>query len=476
VSRVAALGLLGLALAAPSAALDRPVAGHRLELAPDPDLPARPRVRLELRDPDLAPPFPDLPTTGLTLRLHGGAADGQCAFALDLDAEHWERRGGRREGFRHRAASGGSPRALLAPGRFAFLARGEAVPCALEAAQRLPVTVVLEAGGTRWCAAFGGEPAANRPGHFLARDAPAPTQCPSGRVTLADLNILHGLSCPIDTGWCRFEERLDLLGRWIEAAGCPDVVTLQEVSQAQAPTLVARLAGLCGGVYEPLAVLDNFFDNQLHLARHPATRVELTRLYRGFRSVLWTRLDHPLGPLDVFSTHLASSSDGAQRPCGADCPAECIAAGAANVRQCQAVQVAELAAGRPPAPAPALVAGDLNDPPGSFVYRQFAERGFLDVHLAAGRAECDPASGEGCTSGRIDDALDDLESPESREIERIDYVFLVPPPAGSCRVDSDGTGIFADEPNPFEPACGPAPLPICWPSDHEGVELALECP
>ena len=37
------------------------------------------------------------------------------------------------------------------------------------------------------------------------------------------------------------------------------------------------------------------------------------------------------------------------------------------------------------------------------------------------------------------------------------------------------TGLFASEPNPFASACGPAPPPICWPSDHAGTALNLSC-
>jgi endonuclease/exonuclease/phosphatase family metal-dependent hydrolase len=157
------------------------------------------------------------------------------------------------------------------------------------------------------------------------------------------------------------------------------------------------------------------------------------------------------------------------------------------VRQCQAVQVARLAAAQSAADGrPALVTGDFNEPPGSFVYRQFTERGWPDVYLAAGNPECEPSSGIGCTSGRADEELTQLESPLRNENERIDFIFLVPPgPTSSCAAvldgpsdaDTDGTAtrLFADAPNPFAAACGAAPQSICWPSDHEGVEVDVEC-
>jgi endonuclease/exonuclease/phosphatase family metal-dependent hydrolase len=479
--RAAAL-VLALSTCAPpcaAAASDVPVAGRTLRLDAGAGGAEKRRVRLVLADPAIAPPFPDLAADGARLRLHGGVAPGQCHAVIDLDRAGWRPidGDGARRGFRWRDPSrsrAGVRRVVVRPGRIFVSARGPGLPCALEAAQGLPVSAVLEAADARWCAAFGGEIAANRAGRFLARRAPPPPACPP-RVTLASLNILHGFFCPGDTVQCRFDERVALLFQWIERAGCPDVVTLQEVSVPQAPMLVEVLPGLCGGAYQALYVGANLFDDQMHLARHPATRVEETTLHPGFRTALWTRLEHPVGPLDVFSTHLAASGDGAQRPCGNPCPPECVAAGAATVRDCQAVQVAEFVAARHDVPTPALVTGDFNEPPGSFVWHELVDRGWPDAYLAAGLPECDPATGVGCTSGRFDAGLADLESPESGELERIDYVFLVPPAAGACALDTAYTQIFADDPNPFAPACGPAPDPPCWPSDHEGVQVGLDC-
>ena len=48
-------------------------------------------------------------------------------------------------------------------------------------------------------------------------------------------------------------------------------------------------------------------------------------------------------------------------------------------------------------------------------------------------------------------------------------------PADDTDGDFTATRIFADDPNPFAPSCGPLPAAICWPSDHEGVELDLNC-
>lgn len=307
-------------------------------------------------------------------------------------------------------------------------------------------------------------------------------------VTLAQLNFLHGLFCPPGSDDCRLPDRVDLLFDFIVARGCPDVVTLQEIWPPSLELMQAQLATACPFTYQLVqGERRTSVDDETVLSRYPVTEVVQRILLGRFRAVLLTRIDHPTGPLDVYSTHLASGADGAGNPCGDDCPQECVDAGAATIRDCQAVQMAEfIVATHDPAHV-ALVAGDFNARPGSFVYEQFTGRGWSDVYLAAGNPECDPATGIGCTSGRADEGLEGLESPALGVTSRIDFVFLVPPATSSssscdativpANADGDGTGtrLFADEPNPFAPSCGPLPDPICWPSDHVGVQLELDC-
>ena len=310
-------------------------------------------------------------------------------------------------------------------------------------------------------------------------------------LTVAQLNVLHGTTgmCPqLDN--CRLEDRADLLAQWIARSGCPDVVTLQEGWRGWLAALQARATTTCPFAYEVrIASARPGVDEAIVLTRYPALLVEQQPLFPGFRKVMHVRIDHPLGPLDVYTTHLASSSDGGPLPCSlatGPCPPECLAAGAQIRRDCQAVQMAAFIEATHDVDTPAVVSGDFNSDPGSFAYRQFSERGWSDVYLAAGNAECDPATGVGCTSGRADESLVELESPARNESERIDFIFLVPPRNGfPCAVhldpatDRDGDGSatrhFTDAANPFARQCGAAPLPICWPSDHEGVEMDLNC-
>jgi hypothetical protein len=138
-------------------------------------------------------------------------------------------------------------------------------------------------------------------------------------------------------------------------------------------------------------------------------------------------------------------------------------------------------------PGAGIITGDFNDEPGTNVYSQFVDRGWIDSHLRANNAECNPETSESCTAGREDENLSELESPEANQDKRIDFIFVIEPEekVSRCKgdfdtredVDRDGsiTGPFAAESNPFTMVCGAAPLPICWPSDHNGNQLDLNC-
>ncbi len=350
-------------------------------------------------------------------------------------------------------------------------------------------------------------------------------------VEIANLNILHGFACdpvfPEEGDQCRVVERMDRLIEEIAAAGCPDIVTLQEnvtdpfvlreVGEPVGPlddtTALIRerlplLGAICGFeyavVFDPLAErtprsspLGRGVDEELILSRYPVSRSETLGLYSALkpfisRHVLFARIEHPEGPIDVFTTHLASSGDLASEPCGVMelppplgdvCPAQCEAF-VDTVRECQAKQMALFVEARHDVAGPAILSGDFNAEPGSTEYREFTDRGWIDSHLAAGNAECDPLTGEQCTGGREDSDLSDLESPALHQVERIDFIFVVPPgPGARCagkiqrfaphpQRPAATTGLFAATPRP---PCGPAPLPICFVSDHSGNQLNLGC-
>lgn len=306
-------------------------------------------------------------------------------------------------------------------------------------------------------------------------------------VRVASLNVLHGLTCPPESSDCRLADRQDLLFDWLESIDCPDVVMLQEITGPRVIAAVTeRVAARCDAVYQVLVPPSPLGQNFI-LTRHPVLQTNEDRLMAGLRILWHAQIDHPTGIVDVFNTHLAAGID--LQPCDAACPQECRDAGAQNSRECQAIQVARLTRERAAPASLRILGGDFNANPESFVYDHIVEEnGWIDTYAAAGNPECDPDTGIGCTSGREDADLRDMESPANGVRSRIDYLFVQLPVSGgnaSCRYaldshrddDSDGlaTRIFADDPNPFALTCGPQPEAICWPSDHEGMQADINC-
>ena len=301
-------------------------------------------------------------------------------------------------------------------------------------------------------------------------------------LTVANLNVLHGLLCD---DRCRLADRMQLLFQWLEGSGCPDIVTLQEISEPVVEQISALMAGSICDYQSAQAGLSGV-DDAMILSRHPIASSDGMLLHLGFaRHLFRARIDHAFGSIDIVTTHLASGADGASDDCGAECPQACLDAGAATVRQCQAVQVGDYADALDGAVV--VVSGDFNAEPHEFEYDNLMMRGWIDTHVAAALPECDAATGVGCTSGRRSELID-LEAATPNLDERIDYIFQL---AGaqlatpSCTLtldteDSDGdgavTGPFASVvPNPFSTSCGAAPDPVCWPSDHGGQLLDLNC-
>jgi len=491
-----AVVIVVVALAIPShaAAANVPVGGKSLRLRASQKNPAQRSLSFRSAvDPAIGAPFPD-PTQGASLVVFVSNAAGECRAEIPLEPTKWtaKKGDGATHGYKYKddpLGSGGIRRIQLQQrkngGRIVVTARGGEWPCGLEAAaQSAPVSIVLRVDDTRYCAEFGGLVKRNQVGSFRAKDAPAPAACVDDDLTVANLNLLHGLFCV--PGGCRAEDRVSLLYDWIADSGCPDVVTLQEILPSLVPILEVERETACPAPYEIFYEATNGVDDELVLTKYPVLDSEVRLLHLGFRHVTWVRLDHPIGPVDVFSTHLAAGVDQGNDPCAGSCPTECVTAGAVTNRDCQAVQMALFVEEKHDVDTPGAITGDFNAAPGSFVYTEFTGRGWTDTYLAAGNPECNPGTGVGCTSGRGSSDLTDLESTVANVGARIDFTFLIPPGPGSlCAAtldpasddDADGsaTRIFADDPNPFSPSCGPLPDPICWPSDHEGSEMDLNC-
>jgi endonuclease/exonuclease/phosphatase family metal-dependent hydrolase len=487
--------LISLLFEAPALAADVPLDAERLAVRALPG--GRNLIRFQSRDPRIRQLTPE-PGDGSSLVIGDSAMAGRCRLEIPLDSAKWRRIGGVAGPpwyLYWDVSAGRFSYAMIRPSGISLMAWGLGLDCDFSGPQPLPVAVDLRLGSDRYCASFeAGDVQQNTTGRLIATHSSAPASCMDNDLTVVNLNVLHGVTCP---GQCRTPDRVALLADWIVERGCPDVVTLQEVVDhpnfESIPALLsAELQNVCPFQYQMLFEPYRSGDEELVLSRYPVVDWNLEVFHPGrrniFRHALHARIDHPIGLIDVFTTHLASGADNGSDICFrwyAYCPPECVAAGARTVRTCQAVQLFDFVERVRQGPAPTIVTGDFNAEPGSFEYDIFTDNGYVDTYLEAGNPECDSTNPYGCTTGRESNNLSELESPLKNQHRRIDYIFRSPSEAGSvCSDDVDGsedldqdvsaTGSFDPVPNPFASSCGPQDE-ICWISDHGGVELDLNC-
>ncbi len=280
-------------------------------------------------------------------------------------------------------------------------------------------------------------------------------------VTVVSQNLLHGTACPDDSDRCDLPDRVDLFVQQLAAAGCPPLVSIQEANQETVAELEAAMGDGCTADYAIVGDDDPSLDREVVLSTEPVLGSRRIHLAGPLRTALWVRVASDVGMVDYVSSHLASSSD--DRPCDeATCPPPC--EGDDTLNTCQARQLVQFAAEVADPEAVVVVGGDLNAQPGGPTIEAITGAGFVDTHLAAGNGECEPTTGDECTSGRIDDALTDLVDPTSIQTERIDFLFV---DEGRSCVPVDPTGLFNAEPAEGE---------LAHPSDHTGVQATLRCP
>ena len=277
-------------------------------------------------------------------------------------------------------------------------------------------------------------------------------------VRFVSQNILHGVGCAAESDSCQVGERVSLFMGQLAQAGCPELVSIQEANE-RIVGLVSAEVGTCG--YEVVWDDDPGLDREAVLTTLEVIDSRRRVLADRFRSAYLVRVASPIGVVDFLTTHLASGGD--DRACNPGlCPPPCDAT--LSLRTCQARQVLAFTEEVALDGGVTVVGGDLNDSAGSPALAAFDEAGYVDSHLAAGHAECDPADGKGCTAGREDTTLADMADPSSSQSSRIDYL-LYSAPGRDCSV-SEGTGLFNAEPEAGD---------LAFPSDHTAVALTLVC-
>ena len=304
----------------------------------------------------------------------------------------------------------------------------------------------------------------------------APRVAPGNDLRIVTMNILHGIVCPNAPDDCQGDDRIALLGRQLQAAKCPPVVSLEEISERMYGRIAAApWVGECK--YKIVWHDMPSTDRELVLTTLPVTNQKLTILAGNFRSAYRVDLRSKLGPLVVVVSHQDGDPEpGDPKPCNpAECPPECPAQ--ITISDCQTNQAKAIASEGGGSKTIRVLTGDFNLTAASQRYRSIVADGWVDSHLAAGNPECDPATGAQCTSGRQDMNTDDLKNPASKETERIDFVFVKQPRSCKVRFDTPkdrdkdglGTGLFANTP------ASNGPGGLVYLSDHTGVGADLSC-
>jgi endonuclease/exonuclease/phosphatase family metal-dependent hydrolase len=297
-------------------------------------------------------------------------------------------------------------------------------------------------------------------------------------LTVVNYNILHGIFCPSDTDSCRAPDRVALFLSQLQAAKCPQVVGLQEVSGQLAGLIGQQLPGVCAGKYKLAMSVTEGNDKELVFSTLPAKHAKVLPLPGGLRNATRVELQSDLGPVVLVVTHQdgdkefpACRNDIDRYKCPKSCPE------GTTFAECHTVLGEAFGDEVGSKKAIRLYMGDFNIPAGNPRYQRLIGRGWVDSHLAAGNAECVTATGVNCTAGRNDVTLTALQDPTTRESERIDFIFVKAPkpctPSYDSGTDADrdgtGTGLFAAQPA----VNGPSGL--AWPSDHTAVSMDLSC-
>jgi endonuclease/exonuclease/phosphatase family metal-dependent hydrolase len=284
-------------------------------------------------------------------------------------------------------------------------------------------------------------------------------------VTVADLNLLHGLFCDADaTDWCNAPARVEILGKWLERSNCPDLVGLQEIAARQEELLNELVTDVCDGEYEIGFEGVGSPDQQMVLTKLPVLEQGYLDIANFPWEAYWVRVDAPMGPVDFLTAHFASGAN--NPPCTADnCPPVCATGIETNL--CHAHEVVDFFASRDDAVL-TIVGGDLNARPDEPTLETLYDADFVDAWVEADRRECDPATGRGCTGcSDLESTFIGMETREGLDCgSRIDFVLVRP--GAECALATKAKG-FAHKPLK-RPVDG-----MYWPSDHRGVQASLRC-
>lgn len=297
-------------------------------------------------------------------------------------------------------------------------------------------------------------------------DASAQAGKKADPVTIADLNLLHGLFCTPDlTDWCHAPARVEIFGTWLEKSDCPDIVGLQEINARSEELIGELVTTVCDGEYKIFSEPSNSPDRQMVLTRLEVIEDGYVDIANFPWEAVWVRVESPQGTVDLITAHFASSSN--NPPCTAViCPPVCAAGIETN--QCHAAEIVDFFDSRPEAADFSILAGDLNAQPTEQTLTTLYDAGFVDTWVEAGRPECDPTTGKGCTGcSELDRELIGMDTRDGLDCgARIDFILVRT--GDDCSLEATAAG-FAHKP------VKKAVDELFWPSDHRGVQASVRC-
>jgi endonuclease/exonuclease/phosphatase family metal-dependent hydrolase len=296
-------------------------------------------------------------------------------------------------------------------------------------------------------------------------------------LTVVNFNVLHGAICPEDSDNCQLPDRMELLGQRLEEAECPDIVGMQEVSK-RVYDEIKRQPVIEACDYDIVLARPKNLDQEVVLTTLEVKSKKVVKLIGNLRTASRVVLESDVGPVVLVVTH--QDGDRAPGELGADatctkqaCPPPCEPG--TPLLACQTTVAADLADDVGGKKAIRILMGDFNVTPASARIEGLVADDWVDSHLAAGNPECD-STAAGCTSGRRDDVVDDMKDPNSRQLERIDFIFVKPParcaPAFDPDPDGDGDGIGTGV---WDDAVIDGPGGMVFVSDHSGTSADLSC-
>ena len=142
-----------------------------------------------------------------------------------------------------------------------------------------------------------------------AAPSTATTRTSATPVRVLTQNLLHGFFCPEDSDFCHAPERVQIFSELVEAAGCPDLIGLQEIAARLEALLVAAVPRLCHGSYRIAWQGAVSPDRVMVLTRLPIVEQGYLDIANVPWEAYWVRVRSKQGLVDFLTAHFASSSN-----------------------------------------------------------------------------------------------------------------------------------------------------------------------